>query len=99
MDAWLAENFEHVHLRTKQALDLMVNTALNNGDKTILVVSSGMSMQVMIADLTDDISKNEPLSNATVIKITYRNEQYHVDEIGSMDYVAKGKQRLTQEIK
>lgn len=94
----LAENFEQVHLRTKQALDLMVNTALNNGDKTILAVSSGMSMQVMIADLTDDISKNKPLSNATVIKITYRNGQYHVDEIGSMDYVNKGKQRLAQEV-
>lgn len=91
----LAENYQQVKERTQAALDTIVQNALKNGDKNILAVSSGMSMQVMISDLTEDIAKNKPLSNATVIKITYKNGQYHVDEIGNMAYVNKGKQRLS----
>lgn len=90
----LAENYQQVKTRTQDALNTIVQTALKNGDKTVLAVSSGMSMQVMISDLTDDIAKNKPLSNATVIKITYKNGQYHVDEIGNLEYVNKGKQAL-----
>ncbi|WP_392559633.1 histidine phosphatase family protein [Orbus mooreae] len=90
----LAENYDQVKARTQAALDTIVKNALKNGDRNILAVSSGMSMQVMISDLTDNIDKNKPLSNATVIKITYKNGQYHVDEIGSMEYVNKGKQAL-----
>ncbi|RKS87390.1 putative phosphoglycerate mutase [Orbus hercynius] len=91
----LAENYDQVKARTQAALNTIVDNAHRNGDKNILAVSSGMSMQVLIADLTDSIDKNKPLSNATVIKITYKNGQYRVDEIGSMAYVNIGKQRLT----
>lgn len=90
----LAENFAQVKARTSQALDTMVQDALKRGDKTLLAISSGMSMQVLISDLTDDIAKNKPLANATVIKITYQNGRYTVNEIGNMSYVEKGKAAL-----
>ncbi|WP_392551544.1 histidine phosphatase family protein [Orbus wheelerorum] len=93
----LAETYLQVKSRTQDALNTIVQNALQNGDKNILAISSGMSMQVMISDLTDDIAKNKPLSNATIIKITYKNGQYHVDEIGSMDYVNKGKIALNNQ--
>lgn len=93
----LAENYDQVKARTSDALNKIINNAIQNGDKNILVISSGMSMQVLISDLTDNIDKNKPLSNATVVKIIYKNGQYYVDEIGSMKYVKKGKQILEQE--
>ena len=91
----LAENYAQVKARTQEALHTIVQTALEKGQHNILAISSGMSMQVMISDLTDNIDKNKPLSNATVVKITYKNGQYHVDEIGSMEYVQKGRAALT----
>lgn len=90
----LAEDYDRVKARTQGALNTIVQNALKNGDKNVLAISSGMSMQVMISDLTDNIDRNKPLSNATVVKITYKNGQYNVDEIGNMEYVNKGKQAL-----
>jgi len=91
----MAETYQQVKSRTQDALNTIVQTALKNGDKNVLAISSGMSMQVMISDLTDNIEKNKPLSNATVVKITYKNGQYHVDEIGNADYINKGKLLLS----
>lgn len=86
----MAENYQQVKSRTREALNTIVQKSLKKGDKTVLAISSGMSMQIMIDDLTDDISKNKPLGNATVVKIIYKNGQYHVDEIGSKAYVNQG---------
>lgn len=86
----MAENYQQVKSRTREALNTIVQQSLKNGDKTVLAISSGMSMQIMIDDLTDDTNKNKPLSNATVVKITYKDGQYHVDEIGSKTYVNQG---------
>lgn len=90
----LAENYQQVKARTTEALNLMVQNALKNGDQTILAISSGMSIQIMIDDLTNDETKNKPLSNAAIIKIIYQNGQYHVEEIGSMNYVNQGRLAL-----
>ncbi|WP_392562556.1 histidine phosphatase family protein [Orbus sturtevantii] len=92
----LAETYLQVKSRTQDALNTMVQNALNNGEKNVLAISSGMSMQVMISDLTDSIERNKPLSNATVVKITYKNGQYHIDEIGSSNYINKGKNLLNK---
>jgi probable phosphoglycerate mutase len=48
----------------------------------------------MISDLTDDAAKNKPLANAAVVKIVYKNGTYSVAEIGTMKYIAAGKQAL-----
>jgi len=90
----LTENFEQVKTRTHKALQTMITHAKARGDKNILAISSGTSMQIMIADLTDNPEKNKPLSNAAVVKIIYKDGNYTVPEIGSMEYVEKGKSSL-----
>ena len=91
----LAENYEQVKTRTQAALASIVENAKSRGDRDILAISSGTSMQIMISDLTDDKAKNKPLSNAAVVKIVYKNGRYTVPEIGTMKYVESGKKSIT----
>ncbi|QIR28095.1 MULTISPECIES: histidine phosphatase family protein [Kluyvera] len=93
----LAENYAQVKARTQAALATIVKQAQANGDKTVLAISSGTSMQIMISDLTDSPDKNKPLANAAVVKIIYKNGHYSVPEIGSLHYVETGKQRLNNQ--
>ncbi|MDF7679209.1 phosphoglycerate mutase family protein [Enterobacteriaceae bacterium ESL0689] len=90
----IAENYQQVKERTQAALKTIVDNAKLRGDKNVLAISSGMAMQIMISDLTDDVAKNKPLPNAAVVKISYKNGKYTVSEIGSMKYVIAGKQKL-----
>lgn len=89
-----AENYEQVKNRTQAVLQNMVKNALEKGDKTILAVSSGTAIQIMISDLTTDPDRNKPLVNAAVVKIVYHNGKYNVEEIGSDKYIKLGMSRL-----
>lgn len=91
-----AESALQVKTRMKGAMDTMVQNALKNGDKNILSVSSGLSMLMMLSDMTDSPNKNKPLQNAAVVKITYRDGKYTVVDIGDMSYVAKGKEIINK---
>lgn len=82
---------------SQDALATIVKQAQANGDKTVLAISSGTSMQIMISDLTDSPDKNKPLANAAVVKIIYKNGHYSVPEIGTLHYVEAGKQRLNNQ--
>ncbi|HIG8799127.1 TPA: histidine phosphatase family protein [Raoultella terrigena] len=90
----MTESYDQVKQRVQAALATMLAQAKANGDKNILAISSGTAMQIMISDLTDDPAKNKPLANAAVVKISYHNGRYWVDEIGSLKYVEAGKQAL-----
>ncbi|QHM77929.1 Adenosylcobalamin/alpha-ribazole phosphatase [Mixta theicola] len=89
-----AENFSQVKSRTQQALHTIIANAKQNGEKNVLVVSSGMALMVMISDLTDDPRKNHPLANAAVIKMTYQNGKFNVTELGTQRYINEGKRAL-----
>ncbi|PVZ86302.1 histidine phosphatase family protein [Serratia sp. S1B] len=91
-----AESALQVKTRMKRAMNTMVEDALKNGDKNILSVSSGLSMLMMLSDMTDSPSKNKPLQNAAVVKITYKDGKYTVVDIGDMSYVAKGKEIINK---
>ncbi|UAN57826.1 histidine phosphatase family protein [Serratia sp. JSRIV004] len=91
-----AESAQQVKTRMQRALHTMVQNAVKNGDKNILAVSSGLSMQMMISDMTDNPNKNKPLTNAAVVKMTYKDGKYTVTDIGDMTYVAKGKTLLNK---
>lgn len=93
----LAENYDQVKERTQAALDTIIKKAKTEGDKNILAISSGTSMQIMISDLTDDPAKNKPLSNAAVVKIVYKDGRYTVPEIGTLKYVEAGKKALNNQ--
>ena len=93
----LAENYDQVKSRTQAALATIVKQAQENGDKNVLAISSGTSMQIMISDLSDSADKNKPLANAAVVKIIYKDGHYRVPEIGTLQYVEAGKQRLNNQ--
>lgn len=90
----MCENYQQVKTRTQDALNTIISNAKKNGDKNILVVSSGMAIQIMISDLTDNLDKNKPLENAAVVKIIYKNGKYMIPEIGTLKYINIGKQSL-----
>lgn len=89
-----AEDAVQVKTRMQRALNTMVQDALKSGDKNILVVSSGLSILMMISDMTDNPNKNKPLKNAAVVKIIYKNGKYTVTDVGDMSYVSKGQEAL-----
>lgn len=93
----LAENYEQVKARTQAALATIVKQAQENGDQNVLAISSGTSMQIMISDLSDSADKNKPLANAAVVKIIYKDGHYRVPEIGTLQYVEAGKERLNNQ--
>ncbi|WP_081893215.1 MULTISPECIES: histidine phosphatase family protein [unclassified Serratia (in: enterobacteria)] len=91
-----AENALQVKTRMQRALHTIVQDALKAEDKNVLAVSSGLSMLMMVSDMTDNPNKNKPLANAAVVKITYKNGKYTVTDLGDMSYVAKGKEALNK---
>jgi len=93
----LAENYAQVKTRTQQALATIVKQAQAQGDKNVLAISSGTSMQIMISDLTPSPQRNKPLANAAVVKIIYNDGHYSVPEIGTLKYIEAGKARLSHQ--
>lgn len=92
----MAENYDQIKKRTQAALQTIIDNAKANGDKTILAISSGTAIQIMISDLTPDRTKDKPLLNAAVVKLQYQNGKYTVTEIGDMRYVEAGKKALAE---
>lgn len=89
-----AETYQKVKTRTTAALMTMIDQAKAHGQHTVLAVSSGMAIQAMISDMTDNPAKNKPLANAAVVKVVYRDGNFSVPEIGNMQYLAAGKAAL-----
>ncbi|UKJ23755.1 histidine phosphatase family protein (plasmid) [Enterobacter mori] len=94
-----AEHAAQVRERMQKALHDMVMDALQHHDKNILAVSSGMSIGIMISDMTDNPLKNRGMSNAAVVKIEYRDGNYTVRDIGDMRFVNEGQKIISKEEK
>jgi len=75
----------------QRALNTMVQDAVKPGDKNILAVSYGLLMPMMISDMTDDPKKDKPLENAAVVKISYKNGKYTVNDVVDFSCVTNGK--------
>ncbi|MDF7679721.1 phosphoglycerate mutase family protein [Enterobacteriaceae bacterium ESL0689] len=91
-----AEKASQVKERMQSALNLIVKQALQNRDKNVLAVSSGMSIGIMISDMTEDPLKNKGMGNAGVVKIEYRNGKYTVTSIGDMHFVEEGRKIIAK---
>ncbi|HHG8774808.1 TPA: histidine phosphatase family protein [Raoultella planticola] len=94
-----AETAVQVRDRMQKALQEIVMDALQHHDKSVLAVSSGMSIGIMISDMTDNPLKNKGMGNAAVVKIEYRDGNYIVRDIGDMHFVNAGQKILAQEKK
>ncbi len=87
----LAENYQQVKKRTHDTVGSIVDAAKKNKDKNILIVTSGMTIMNLVYELTDKPVQIKPLSNASVVKITYQQGKYKIIEPGTLRYVNDGK--------
>ena len=70
------------------ALTEIAEEQSKNGGGNVLVVSHGMSINIMLSDMTDKYT-GESLKNASVTKIHYKDGKLDVESIGDMSYLEK----------
>ncbi|MGP3593707.1 histidine phosphatase family protein [Vagococcus sp. WN89Y] len=92
-----AETANQVRERMQQALHYITQDALRHRASKVLVVSSGMSIGVMISNMTNDPAKKTGPGNAAAVRITWHDGRYQVNEIGDMQYVNMGKKLLASQ--
>lgn len=90
---WPAEDSKTIVTRLKAGLDDIVKDAEKEGANNVLVVSHGMSIITLLGEL--DANADLPdggLKNASVSKVTYKDEKYTIDSVNDLSYVEKGKE-------
>jgi probable phosphoglycerate mutase len=86
-----AEDYDTVRIRMRKQLDEIAASTAARGGGNVLVVAHGISILALTSDMTDERPAGGQLENASVTKIVYKDGNYEVVELGSMDYVNKGK--------
>lgn len=89
---WPAENYETVAKRGKEAVDEIVSEAQKNGDKSILVVSHGMTIATILSEMDESIVEDFPrsgLENASISKAIYKDGKWEVESVNDMSYLEK----------
>ncbi|WEV43763.1 histidine phosphatase family protein [Lactobacillus sp. ESL0684] len=92
-DAYRAESSQTVEKRMTAALKAIAKKQQKKGGN-VLVVSSGMSINLFLS--TQDYPQYEGtgLANDSVTKLTYRNGKFKLSgEIGSLEYYNAGKNK------
>jgi probable phosphoglycerate mutase len=88
----VAEDYDTVRIRMRTQLDEVAAATAAAGGGNVLVVAHGISIMALTSDMTDKRTPTgQNLENASVTKIIYKDGIYDVTELGSMDYVNKGK--------
>lgn len=86
-----AEGADKVQERMTEAIEKIAAKQNEEGGGNVLVVSHGMSINVMLADMTDKY-KGDSLENASVTKIHYQNGDMEVESIGDTSYLEEGEE-------
>ncbi|WP_163655390.1 histidine phosphatase family protein [Listeria sp. PSOL-1] len=87
----MAEDYTTVRNRSQKKLKQIVENTKKNGGGNVLLVSHGLTIGAMVSDMTDKY-KGQQLENASVTKITYKNNKFNVEYVGDTSYVEKGKE-------
>jgi probable phosphoglycerate mutase len=87
----MAEEYDTVRIRMRTQLNEIAAATAASGGGNVLVVAHGISILALTSDMTDKRPVTGQLENASVTKIIYKDGKYDVVELGSMDYVNKGK--------
>lgn len=94
-DAYRAESSRDVEQRMKKVLTDIVIKQQECGGGNVLVVSSGMSINLFLRKVDIPEYEGVQLQNNSVTKIIYENNKFSLDdEIGSMKYFDEGKKLL-----
>lgn len=84
-----AEGADKVQERMTNAIEKIAEDQSQEGGGNVLVVSHGMSINVMLADMTDKY-EGDSLENASVTKIHYQDGNLDVESIGDTSYLEEG---------
>ncbi|WP_267202428.1 histidine phosphatase family protein [Limosilactobacillus kribbianus] len=91
-----AESSAQVQKRMNSELTHIAKTTEKQGGGNVLVVSSGMSINEYLSQVSNKY-EGKPLKNAAVTKLVYKNGKFHVQgQIGSLHYVNKGQQKASK---
>lgn len=85
-----AENFDTVKNRMQMELKQIAQDVAQQGGGDVLLVSHGVAIMVMLSDMAEPERLNVKPGNASVTKVTYKDGQFSVGDIGDMSYVKKG---------
>ncbi|MBS4750679.1 histidine phosphatase family protein [Carnobacteriaceae bacterium zg-ZUI78] len=80
-----AEDYMTFWLRIEKGLYDLLEKHKETND-TILVVSHGFALNVMMQGIIPDDTYSSPLLNASVSKIIYENGQFHLEYVNSIDH-------------
>ena len=83
----LAESLETAQTRFLAALNEIAETAIANGEKNVLVVSSGGIINTIIPLLGGEGAE---LKNASVTMLYYNNGEFTLGVVGDMSYADRG---------
>lgn len=84
-----AETFAVVKARMQSELKAIAEETAAQGGGNVLLVSHGAAILAMVSDMSA-APIVEPLSNASVTQITYRDGEFTVGKLGDMSFVEKG---------
>jgi broad specificity phosphatase PhoE len=88
----MAEDFNTVEKRTHKALsDIVEIESKHNENRNVLIVSHGLSINVMLHNLGGEKLFVKDLENASVCKVVFKDGKYMIETINDMSYVEKGK--------
>lgn len=86
-----AEGADKVQERMTDAIEKIAEKQSEEGGGNVLVVSHGMSINVMLAGMTDKY-EGDSLENASVTKIHYQDGDLDVENIGDTSYLEEGEE-------
>ncbi|MGY3730370.1 histidine phosphatase family protein [Lactococcus termiticola] len=96
----LAEDYDRVIKRMKQGTEEVINDAQKGNRHNVLVVSSGLSLEVLLTSLDptagDKYFGDKSLANASISKVTYnpKDKTYKVDYASDTAYSKEGQKLL-----
>jgi len=86
----LGEDAITIKTRMQKRLREVAELQAARGGGNVLLVAHGMSINIMISDMTPDYT-GVSLANAAVCKVVYKDGKFTVESINDTSYIDKGK--------
>jgi len=86
----MAEDGATIKARMQKRLREVAELQAKRGGGNVLLVAHGMSINIMLSDMTDAYT-GVPLANAAVCKVVYKDGKFTVESINDTSYIDKGK--------
>ncbi len=88
-----AESYEELKERSFSEFESIANEAYENGGGDVLVVSHGITMGTILAQIDTSIVPAEGFANGSVTKLEFDGKVWKVIEVNELKYAEEGKSR------